>query len=130
MYSDFTDIQNSLAVSVSASTGDIDTQGKITAQGDIDTQGKITANGNISGQEIYGNDIHFRLEESEGTYSLCAFINNFRERLSALENIDKTVVSDDVRFKRNDGGLYSLRDQIDQIHAYIDDLYSKIGGSS
>lgn len=130
MYSDFTDIQNSLAVSVSASTGDIDTQGKITAQGDIDTQGKIAANGNISGQEIYGNDIHFRLEESEGTYSLCAFINNFRERLSALENIDKTVVSDDVRFKRNDGGLYSLRDQIDQIHAYIDDLYSKIGGSS
>lgn len=118
MYSDFTDIQNSLAVSVSSSTGD------------IDTQGKITAKGNISGQEIYGNDIHFTLEESEGTYSLRAFVNNFKERLSALEDNDKTVFSDDVRFKRGDGYRYSLRGEIDAIRANIDDLYSRIGGSS
>lgn len=114
MYSDFTDIQNSLTVSVSASTGDIDTKGKITA----------------SGQGVYGNNIYFRLKDGEGYYSLRDFINNFKERISALEDSEKTVFSDDVRFKRSDGYRYSLRDQIEQIHTYIGDLYSRTGGSS
>lgn len=118
MYSDFTDIHNSLTVSVSASTGD------------VDTKGKITAAGNVSGLKIYGNNIYFRLEDGEGYYSLRDFINNFKERISALEDSEKTVFSDDVRFKRSDGYRYSLRDQIEQIHTYIDDLYSKLGGSS
>jgi|GEM_PF-402095 phage minor structural protein, N-terminal domain protein len=92
--------------------------------------GNISANGSIYGQEVYGNDIHFKIEDSEGYYSLRNFIENFRGRISALEDSNKIVQFDDVRFKRSDGVIYSLRDQIDLLHARIDDLYMKSGGAS
>lgn len=117
-FSDYTDLQADPTFKINPSTGN------------VDTHGNVTASGNISGQEIYGNGIHFRFEDSEGYYSLGDFIANFRERLSSLEDNNKTVFSDDVRFHRRDGYQYSLRDQIEQIHGYIDDLYSRIGGSS
>ncbi|MCM1008837.1 MAG: phage tail protein [Ruminococcus flavefaciens] len=86
--------------------------------------------GSISAQKVYGNDILIKLEDDDGYYSLRNFIENFRGRISALEDSEKTVFSDDIRFRRSDGMIYSLRDQIDLIHSNIEDLYRRVGGAS
>lgn len=88
------------------------------------------SDGNITAVNVYGNDIHFRLDDNEGYYSLRDFVENFRGRISALEDSDKIVYSDDVRFRRSDGMTYSLRNQIDFVYASLDDLYRRTGGTS
>lgn len=83
-----------------------------------------------SGTIYTQGDICFKLESSGGYYSLRSFVENFQERLTSLESSDKIVYSDDVRFRRSDGIQYSLRDQIELLNSYIDDLYTKTGGAS
>lgn len=87
--------------------------------GDIRTQGDISC-----------NYIRFKSEGSEGYYLLSDWITNLRERIAAFENEDKTVIADDVKFKRGDGYRWSLRDMIDSMQSSIDELFNRTGGSS
>lgn len=112
-YSNYENAPDSKTFSVSCLTGDIYTHGNIISNGSItadgnitlsgavktsgniegngiygqylESKGSITANGNITGQEIYANDLHFKMEDG-GTYSLCDWIRNLRDRTNNLND--------------------------------------------
>ena len=105
------------------SISDQSPSGKISASGSVTMEGNITSEGNIT-----GNDIIFRMEDGGSLYSIRSRLQGIFDRLTALEDQDKTLYADDLRFTSSGGTRVSLRDEIALINSYIQDIYRRIGG--